>query len=222
MKLFLIPALLVLLITVNMVPAQAQSRIGLMAGPSLGIMTGSFVDDSGFEAGFSGGLLLDFQLGEKWAFVTGIQFIQKGALKVKVPSAGGGTHGFQSAYLQVPILGRVAFALSGGPWHLAPFSGFAIGINVGCKSKDGDRFEFEDECDETTPGGNMKTLEYSIPVGLHFWREFPGGSRFMLEARYEFGLNNVFDQAADAGQSARNNVMRFMFGFALPLNEVSQ
>ncbi len=222
MKQSLISALAVLLVAFSIFPVQAQSRIGLMAGPALGTMTGSFVDDSGFEAGFTAGLLLEHQLGEKWAFVTGIQFIQKGALKVKVPSAGVGTHGFRSAYLQVPILGRVAFSLSGGPWHLAPFSGFAIGINVGCQSKDGDRFEFEDECDETTPGGNMKTMEYSIPVGLHFWREFPGGSRFMLEARYEFGLNNVFDQAADAGQSARNNVMRFMFGFALPLNEVSQ
>ncbi len=113
------------------------------------------------------------QLGQKWAVVTGLQFIQKGALKVEVPSEGVGTHGFQSAYVQVPVLGRVAFPLSGGPRYLAPFSGVALGFNLGCKSKDGDMFEFEDECDETRPGGNMKTLEFSTPVGLHFWREFP-------------------------------------------------
>ena len=133
----------------------AESHIGLMAGPSAATMRGDFIEGrNGSELGASFALTLDRELSDRWAFVTGIHMIQKGGKKLTLSSETGNTYGFQTMYLQVPLLARAAFALSDGPWYVAPFSGLAIGLNTSCKHKDGEQFEFEEEgCNEDSPGG---------------------------------------------------------------------
>jgi len=57
-----------------------------------------------------------------------------------------------------------------------------------------------------------------VPFGAAFAVEFPGGSRFtVLDVGYELGLSNVLGDAKAAGQSAKNGVLSFRFGFAAPL-----
>ena len=218
MKLFLIPALLLLLITVNIFPAQAQSRISLIGGPTASSMNGSYVQSSdGVELGFSAGLLLERQFGDTWALVTGFLWVQKGGKRLALASTGQDTYGFVTQYLQVPILIMPGFAISGGSLYVGPFAGVGISANFGCKTKDGDRFEFEDDCEDNVLSGSAKLLELSVPFGVHVWYAYPGGSRFLLGLQYEFGLTNVFQVASDVGQSAKNNVFRFFFGFSYPL-----
>lgn len=191
-----------------------------MVGPTVASMSGSYIEATdGVELGVGAGLVLDHQFGDRWALVTGIGWVQKGGKSVTLSSAPDSSYGFQSSYLQVPLLARAALPLSGGPWSIAPFAGVAFGLNVGCKYKNADEFEFEEDgCDEDTPGGKPRPIEFSVPFGVNVWREFPGGSRVILEARYELGLTNVFEAASDMSHAARNNIFSARFGFLLPLN----
>lgn len=215
-------AVLLLLGLLSVSPLQAQkSHLGLMGGFAGATMTGSYIrGSSGPEMGFHFFGMIDREFSERWALEAGVSWMQKGGKKLVLSdhSGEGETYGFQTSYLQVPVLARITFPISGGPWFFAPFAGAALGANVGCKHKEGDRFEFEEEpCDENSPGGKPKTLELSIPFGVYLWHEFPGESRVLLGLKYEVGLTNAFTAAEEFSQAARNNVFLFLFGFALPL-----
>lgn len=204
-------------------PLCAQrSHLGLMAGFVGSSMSGSYIESSsGFEKGFHGMLSIDRELNSRWSIEAGFSWMQKGGSKLALSgvSEGDSTYGYQFSYIQLPILARLKFPISGGPWHIVPFAGVAIGSNAGGKYKNGDSFEFAEDAkvDENSPGGKTETLELSVPFGSYVWIEFPGGSRFSLGLKFEVGLTNVFTAAADAGQTARNQSVMLMFGFAGPL-----
>jgi hypothetical protein len=201
-------------------PAAAQgSHIGLLAGPTASSISGSYVTDAGSrELGFSGFFIIDREFGSVWGMQLGFGWAQKGGDKVELASTPGQTWGYSTSYLAIPISVQAKFRFANGRLSLAPHAGITVGLGMGCKVKPGDQFEFEDTCDERTPGGTLQTVELSVPFGASFNIEFPGGSRFtIVDAAYEYGISNVFTAAADAGQTARNGVLSFRFGFAMPL-----
>lgn len=204
----------------NAAPAQAQhSHLGLLAGPTAGTMTGSYVSSSsGLEMGFSFLATLDREFGNVFGLTVGVGWTQKGGQKLTLTDAGNETWGFRSQYFEVPVQAQAKFRFAGGRLSLTPHAGIAVGVALGCSYKPGEQFEFEGECDETTPGGTLKEIEASVPFGVAFSVEFPGGSRFtIVDAGYQLGLMNVFSAASDAGQSAKNGLLSFRFGFAAPL-----
>lgn len=204
-------------------PLFAQkSHLGLVAGFVGATMNGSYIEgSSGLEKGFSGMLTIDREFNSRWSIEAAFCWMQKGGSKLALSGSDedGATYGYQFSYLELPVLIRLKFPIAGGPWHVVPFAGMAIGTNAGGKYKDGDRFEFEEEAtvDENSPGGKAKSLELSIPLGSYFWIEFPGDSRFILGLKYELGLTNVFTAAEEAGKTARNSALVVMFGFVGPL-----
>lgn len=200
--------------------AQAQrSHLGILAGPTAGMMGGSYVDAStGVEMGFSFLATVDREFGDVFAVTLGAGWVQKGGRKLALADAGGDTYGYQTSYVQVPLSLSAKFRFSGGRLSLAPHAGVAVGFGMGCKVKPGDQFEFDDSCGTDTPGGELTSVELSVPFGAAFAVEFPGGSRFtVLDVGYELGLSNVLGAAEAAGQSAKNGVLSFRFGFAAPL-----
>jgi hypothetical protein len=201
-------------------PVAAQrSHIGLMAGPTASTIAGSYVTDAGSrELGFSGMLTLDREFGRLWGISVGFGWTQKGTDETELADRPGETWGYSTSYVEMPISVQAKLRFAGGKLSLTPHAGFAIGAGLGCKIKPGTQFEFEDTCEETTAGGTLKSLELSVPVGAAFSVEFAGGSRFtILDLGYSFGLSNVFSAAVDAEQTARNGVLSFRFGFAMPL-----
>lgn len=192
-----------------------------MGGPTFSTMNGSFIDGSdGIEVGFSAALRVDKSMGKNWSFVTGIQWIQKGGKRLELPGSGGEQHTFVTQYLQFPLMLRKSFAISDGPWHIAPFTGLNLGMGLGCKSKKGDVFEFDDPCDDASFSGDIGSLELSVPIGTNLWIEFEGGSRFIFETRYELGISNVFNLASEAGLASKNKTMIIgVIGFSFPFNE---
>jgi hypothetical protein len=199
-----------------------KSHLGLMAGFAGATMNGSYIEGSnGLEMGFHFFVTLDREFNDRWSIESGFSWIQKGGkeLSLSGTSQGGATHGFQTSYLQVPVLLRLKFPIAGGPWYVVPFAGAAIGTYAGGSYKEGNRFEFAEDAtlDENSPGGKPKSLELSVPFGSYFWINFPGDSRFILGVKFELGLTNVFTAAEDAGQKARNNTLVLMFGFVGPL-----
>ena len=202
-------------------PTQAQrSHLGVLAGFATATVGGSYIEgSSGREMGFHGMAVLDREFNDRWSLETGFGWMQKGGKKLTLSdhAASGETYGFQSSYLEIPILIRAKFPI-GGSWFIAPFAGIAIGANVGSKYKNGEAFEFEEEgSTETSPGGKPQTLELSVPLGSYFWIEFPGDSRFFLGLKYELGLTNVYQAGSDLGQSSHNKVLVPLFGFVAPL-----
>jgi hypothetical protein len=199
------------------IPTSAQSHFGLRAGPTFGDMTGDFVEGSeGREVGVYLAVTVERQIGGNFALVTGVAFMQKGGMKLSL-SSHDDRWGFRTTYLQIPLLLRHAFQIPNSRWSIAPYAGPALNLNTGCALKDADHFHFDLECEEGSPGGVPKSMEVSAPIGVAFWHEFEGGSRFVLETRLDLGFSNVFEEAGDLGMSARNNVLQAMFGFSLPL-----
>ena len=208
------------LVALVSVPATAQAHFGLLAGPTFSTLAGSFVDGStGSEIGVNFRLTFDTPLAGNVSLATGLGFLQKGGKALEL-SPGGQARGFRTTYLQLPLLIRPEFEISASQWFFAPFAGPAIGFGMSCDVKPADRFEFEDSCDGTMPGGELRGIELSAPVGFNIWKRFPGGSRFQFEVRYEAGFTNVLGEATDLGQSARNSVFSAMLGFAFPLYEI--
>jgi hypothetical protein len=201
-------------------PALAQrSHIGLLAGPTASTISGSYVTDAGSrELGFSGYATLDREFGSVWGIQVGLGWSQKGTDDTELADTPGETWGFSTSYVDIPIALQAKLRFANGRLSLTPHAGIAIGASLGCKIKPGAQFEFEDTCDETTAGGTIQSLDLSVPFGVAFSVEFAGGSRFtILDVGYALGLSNVFTAAADAGQTARNGVLSFRFGFAMPL-----
>ncbi len=207
------------LVTLVSVPATAQ-HFGLLAGPTFSTLKGSFVDGStGSEVGIIFQFTFDTPLTRNVSLATGLGFVQKGGADLEL-SPGGQARGFRTMYAQFPLLIRPEFEISENQWFVAPFAGPAIGFGMSCDVKPADRFEFEDSCDDTMPGGNQPAIELSALIGFNIWKSFPGGSRFQFEVHYEAGFTNVLGEASDLGQSARNNVFSAMLGFAFPLYEI--
>lgn len=202
-------------------PAHAQrSHLGLLAGPTAGQMSGSYIDaSSGVEMGFSFLATLDREIGNVFAVTLGAGWVQKGGSKLALADAGGDTFGYQTSYVEIPLSLSAKFRFSNGRLSLAPHAGVAVGFGMGCKVKPGEQFEFDETCGADTPGGELTSLELSAPFGVAFAVEFPGGSRFtVLDVGYSLGLSNVLGAADAAGQSAKNGVFSFRFGFAAPLD----
>jgi hypothetical protein len=201
-------------------PVAAQrSHIGLLAGPTASALSGSYVADAGSrELGFSFFATLDREFSDVWGIQLGVGWAQKGGDNVELAGAAGETWGYSTSYVGIPISVQAKFRFADGKLSLAPHAGIGIGIGMGCKVKPGTQFEFEDTCDETTAGGALQSVELSVPFGAAFSVEFAGGSRFtIVDVAYDYGISNVFTAAADAGQTARNGVLSFRFGFAMPL-----
>ena len=198
--------------------AEAQkSHIGILAGPTASSMNGDYiVSTSGLELGFSFLATLDREFGDHWGFATGVGWMQKGGEKLELADQGGDRYGYSTSYLVVPLNARYKFRFS--KFSLAPYTGIDVGFSLGCKVKPSTQFEFDDTCEEGTPGGTLTSLDLSVPIGLVWSIEFPGGSRFTIaDLSYNVGLTNVFSAAQAAGQKARNAVWVFQFGFAMPL-----
>jgi hypothetical protein len=214
-----IPILIVLICLVVLPSGSvwAQSSIGIMAGPTGASMSGSYIESgSGLELGFSGGLVLDRQLGSRFILMSGIGWIQKGGKKLKLADYDESTIGYRFSYIQVPVYFKMLFPIANN-WSIAPFSGVYFAFGGGADWKEGHRFGFEDTVDENSPGGNAKTTEFGIPLGVDFIKEFEGGSRMYLGARLDMGLTDVFEGAKEAGFSSKNRVLVVIFGFTIPL-----
>jgi hypothetical protein len=198
--------------------ALGQAHFGLRMAPTIGYMSGSYIDDGGGgEWGLEMGLTADVLLFANVEFVTGLNVMhQAGGRKIKTVDSET-LWGYKFSYIQIPMRLRPMFKLGDGPWHLAPFTGVYVGLNGTCKIKDSIYHGFSTTCHEGSVGGAGIGTDIGIPVGLDVIAEFPGGSRWEFSARMDVGLTNVLQGAEDQGLTAVHRLIVLGFGFSYPL-----
>ena len=152
--------------------AQAQTRIGIKAGPNLATIDGKNVENSELVWGFNIGGMVSFPLAESVSLQPELLFTVKGTGDTGTPD------NLTMMYLEVPIMGKVmlgeSFNLQFGPYA-------ALLIN---SKKGNDNYE-----------DLLNNFDYGLGVGLGYIF----GQRVTLDLRYMYGLNEVYEDDLPAG-----------------------
>lgn len=198
-------------------PASAQMDIGLHFGPTITTMTGSYIESSGHRIGFVGGAFAEQRLNRRWSVKIGVNVAQRGSFDVLLAGADS-LWDYRFMYVEIPA--AVHFTVTGPekPWTFNVFAGGAFSRSLDCEVKPPTQYGFG-ECRPTTPGGELKSSDVVVQVGVEVVRRFVGGSRFGFDARVSLGTMNVLEGASEASLSARNNALDFRFHLALPLGD---
>ena len=194
-------------------PAEAQAHLGFTFGPTPSRLSGDVVETSDSQWGIFVGLAIEYELGPDWQLDLELALSQKGGDKVGIE---GGSYDYRLDYFEFPLTLSRLFWLNGGPWAIAPFAGFSVGLKTRCALRPaGERdVEFED-CTAETPGGDTPGTFYGVPFGVALRRRFPGGSAMALEARYTAGLT----KGSEAGElMASANSFTLMFSWVWSLD----
>ncbi len=110
----------------------------------------------------------------------------------------GGKDGARVDYIEIPFLiGGVAPA-AGGDVRLRAYTGIDLAFKIGCSSE-----VTLFNCDQ------VKSTEWSWPVGLRIGRFTPSGRFFGIDVRYMLGLSDAFDTSV---QINRGWVFKAFFG----------
>ena len=175
------------------IAAQAQTEITV--GPKFGwnITNISNVSDSKNKMSLSLGGFAEFKFNDYVALQPELLYSRQG---YRLKDGGAKTH-VRVNYLNIPILAKL-YVLEGLSVDLGPQLGFAL--NAKSKTKH----------DGTTVKNkitNFNTCDVSFAVGLSYEYE-----EFMVSARYNIGLTNVFDKDVFGGNN-KNHVFQLSVGY---------
>ena len=193
MKKFLIAALMV----ASFATAQAQQPVGTLSIQSkVGFNLASLTEfkNTSMRAAVVTGAEGMYQVSDIFGLSAGLLYSQQGV-------EFDGDAAYKLDYLNIPLMANVyvakGFALKAG---LQP--GFMINDNVKDYS-----ITIGDYTIGTKNDG-LKKFDLSIPVGLSY--EF---ANFVFDARYNFGVTDVFDWS----DAPKNSVFQFTFGYKFVL-----
>lgn len=158
-----------------------EAKIGLKAGLNVATLTDNN-DEMGTRLGFHGGLLAHIHLTPNVAIQPEVVYSSQGA-KYTVAD---GEHSLALNYINVPLQVQYMFN-NGFRLQTGPQVGFLVGVN---DKRDGNETGFFSSDD-------FKSVDFSWSAGLGYLTY----SGLGVDARYNFGLNNIID----AGSAERRN-----------------
>jgi hypothetical protein len=181
--------------------AYSSISAGLRAGLNVATLYGDDVSEAGARTGFSGGLFLTYSLTPIVAIQPEILFSAKGAEidRDGFSPMGVGEREYTFGYLELPMLARVNVPLRSAarPYLIA---GPALAIKL------------YGDLDEEDLGESLKGSDLGVVVGGGLDVGL-GARRVVLDARYTFGLNDVFDVVGDP--EAKNGALTISVGVGL-------
>ena len=176
--------------------ANAQSEVGsITLQPKVGINLASMTDcdDSKMKVGLVAGVEAAYQLSDVLAVSAGLNYSMQGV-------KGDGDAKTKTEYINIPILANYYVAPG-----LAIKAGVQPGFLMSCKTEIGD--------DEVDAKDFAEKFDLSIPVGVSY--EI---SDFVIDARYNFGLTNVWkDDYKKLLGDAKNSVISLTVGYKFGL-----
>lgn len=154
--------------------AFAQVRFGVKAGA---LWTNvSNLEDSKFKLGANGGLILGYDVNDRWGIQTEALYSMQGA-----QSAGSENLDMKLQYVNVPVMGKIYL-------DSEKYLSIEVGLQVGYLMKadykyDGSTYSVEE---------NMKRWDYSLAFGA-------SGTigHFGLQMRGNVGLSDIMDEESD-------------------------
>jgi len=207
----------VTLLTVFPTSARAQVDFEIYAGPTISDITGSYVDSSIRTWGIVMGAVVNWRFHRRWAVESGISSAQMGAFEVKLADQDS-LYDFRTSYLEIPVALQFLTPLFKENWLLGFSAGGAFGKRSACEVKEAGFPQFQLDCGEQAPGGEVNKTDFLIQFGVGMDRVFKGGSGFGFDVRYSMGTQDLFKTASDEGLSSRNSVLDIKFHFFLPLS----
>jgi opacity protein-like surface antigen len=185
MKKFLLITMVALL--GMMATANAQIKFGAKAGVNLSNLTD--FEDSKLMFGFHVGGFAEFAISDRIAIQPELLYSTQGA------KAKGQDASLNLDYINVPVLLKINL-VEGLSAEIGPQVGFLISSKA---KRGGESASFKDF---------SKSLDVTAALGL----SYTFVEKFVVGARYGFGLTKAFKDEAEAGKS-KNSVIQVSFGY---------
>jgi hypothetical protein len=193
---------------------HAQLDFGLNVGPSLSDITGSYIESSKTTSGIYIGAILEWEVSPRWAIESGITSQQKGAFHVRLADDPG-EWDFRTSYIQIPLRVRYMIRFAEEKWVFGPYAGVGFSVSGSCKVRETGFPIFDDECSETTAGGEMSKTDLMYGLGFVIDRVF-SQSGFGLDVRYARGTGNIFAAGEAQGLTAKNSTIDIKIRLIFP------
>jgi hypothetical protein len=182
-------------------PAVAQ-RAGIAAGATYSSVRGDFLSSSSYEWGFVGGGYMEWQFQETTSAQIELNYAQRGGGGTL--AATGEAMSLSVNYLEIPL--RVNLIIPAGEsFEFRGNLGFQLGIALNCKGTVGSATE--QSCGTGISFTEEEAIQWTVPLTAGFGYNF-GDSKVILEARYNYGLNNVLK-----GVNIKNRSWDFVLRF---------
>ncbi len=201
--------LVVFLALCMVLPAKAQSSLGVIAGLNLANVN---VDpepegmDLTNRTAFGFGGVLEVGLNESVALRFEPMYLQKGA----EAGINGVDIEFNLAYLEVPVMLKYAF----GTGDTKPYimAGPTIGFNLSAKQK----ISFGSDSEETDIKDDISSTDFGLGFGggVNF---LTGNNSIFVEVRYTLGLTNINDSSDDPDTEIKTKGIQIFAGIIFPL-----
>jgi hypothetical protein len=173
-------------LTLSVLAVAQAPKFGLKAGLNVSTLTDDD-DELGSRLGFHAGLISHIHLSPQLALQPEVVYSSQGA---KYTVINEGEHELALNYINVPLQLQYMFN-NGFRIQTGPQVGFLVNVN---DKKDGTETGFFTSDD-------FKTVDFAWSAGLGYLTY----SGFGIDARYNFGLNNINDAGT---ASRRNNVFQ--------------
>jgi hypothetical protein len=218
MKRSVCSVLVVLFVIGLVVTGQAQSRhdewprqawtAGVTIGPISSSLSGDYITTSESHFGMMVGGLINYRVSLPFAVSLEANFNSRQAQNI-ITSGGDSLYNFRATYVEFPLVATLMQPIHKN-WDVGVHAGISLGFNTsaGMLLKDS---ILTVEPSPTTPGGEVNSTMWTLPLGAGFAYYFPGSnSALVFAARYSLGLSNVFK---DANNKAKWNTMQFMLRY---------
>lgn len=188
------------LFLISSASAFAQHEVGTLSiQPKVGLNIADFRHSGGSSPryGLAGGVEVEYQLTQKFSMSAGVLYSMQGAKSDQTYYTIKTEERVNVDYINLPIMANV-YVIEG----LALKFGVQPAFNVDSRYKiKGPGFGLSGSL--TNVGIDVKTFDFSIPIGLSF--EY---NNFVIDGRYNYGVTRII-----SGDDSRNSVLQFTVGY---------
>ncbi len=189
-KIMMIAALMVATLSASAQNEVGQFTLKPMVGLTLTTITGGNAD---MKVGLAAGAEVEYGITDKFGLTGGLIYSMQGAKS----NSNNVDETYNMDYLNIPILAN---------YYIIPGLAIKAGLQPGFKVRGKYKAESGGQKVEQDINGG-KSVDFSIPFGISYQI-----SDFVIDARYQLGLTNIFD-----GGSSKNSVFMFSVGYKFSL-----
>lgn len=181
-----------------------EVKLGAKAGVNFAKLTGDDLEDADGRTGFHLGVLAEIPINEKFAIQPELLYSQQG-LQTKTQELGVEFETkFILDYINIPVMAKY-YLIDG----LSVEAGPQLGFNVKAEAEIDVDAENAENAASTDLSDEVETIDLGLGAGVAY--QLPQGVFF--QARYVFGITNVFDAEDLIGDDLTNSNLSLSVGY---------